>query len=179
MLTAVRGAGVVSLAAVAVIAFLAVPLVDTTVVVATGGIEQNGPYLATGKHNYVLRATCPAIAKKLGNALCAPIVPFVPEGDIEPPSGMMRYPGTISVTSSTYESLLTDIASSLKQHGFEHIVLIGDSGGNQEGMKRVASELSEKWKGSAASIHYVPEYYMAKALLQRFPAFQAELGDPE
>src|SRR5262245_60580439 len=43
----------------------------TTVVVPTGGVEQNGPYLATGKHNYVLRATTEAIARKLGNALVA------------------------------------------------------------------------------------------------------------
>src|SRR5919201_587381 len=65
-----------------------------TVIVATGGVEQNGPYLTTGKHNVVLRATAPAIARKLGNALVAPIVGFVPEGEIDPPTGHMRYPGT-------------------------------------------------------------------------------------
>src|SRR5690242_15529159 len=43
----------------------------TTVIVATGGIEQNGPYLATGKHDLILRATTEAIARKLGNALVA------------------------------------------------------------------------------------------------------------
>lgn len=130
-----------------------------TIIVSTGGMEQNGPYLATGKHNYVLQAICPAIARKLGNALCAPIVPFVPEGDIEPPSGMMRYPGSISVTAATYKALLSDIASSLKQHGFEHIIFIGDSGGNQDGMKEVASELTRKWAGSKSAVHYIPEFY--------------------
>jgi creatinine amidohydrolase len=131
----------------------------TTIIIPTGGVEQNGPYLAAGKHNYVLQATCPAIAKKLGNALCAPVVPFVPEGDIEPPTGMMRYPSTISLTEETYEALLTDIASSLKQHGFEHILLIGDSGGNQAGMKAVAGKLAQKWAGGKTTIHYIPEYY--------------------
>jgi creatinine amidohydrolase/Fe(II)-dependent formamide hydrolase-like protein len=77
-----------------------------TVIVATGGVEQNGPYLVTGKHNVVLRGTTEAIARKLGNALVAPIVPFVPEGDIEPPGLHMKYPGTISVTEATYEALL-------------------------------------------------------------------------
>lgn len=131
----------------------------TTVIIPTGGVEQNGPYLAAGKHNYVLRATCPAIARKLGNALCAPVVPFVPEGDIDPPTGMMRYPSTITLTEATYEALLTEIASSLKQHGFEHIILIGDSGGNQAGMKTVAAELSTKWAGGKTSISFIPEYY--------------------
>ena len=51
----------------------------TTVIIPTGGIEENGPYLATGKHNVILEGTCPAIAKNLGNALCAPIVKFVPK----------------------------------------------------------------------------------------------------
>ncbi len=129
-----------------------------TVVVATGGIEQNGPYLTTGKHNFVLRATTEAIARKLGDALVAPIIAFVPEGSIDPPQSHMRYPGTISLQESTFRALLTDIASSLKQHGFEHIVLIGDSGGNQQGMKEVASTLAAAWRGKPA-IHFIPEFY--------------------
>ncbi len=132
---------------------------QTTVIVPTGGVEQSGPYLALGKHNYVNRATCEAIARKLGNALCAPNVPFVPEGNIDPPSAHMRYPGTISLTEVTFRTLLTEIASSLKAHGFRHIVLIGDSGGNQSGMRIVANELTPKWAGSGTSIHYIPQYY--------------------
>ena len=116
-----------------------------TVIVSTGGVEQNGPYLAAGKHNYVLRATTEAIARKLGNALVAPIVAFVPEGDIDPPSEHMLYPSTIGVTEETFRRLLTDICASLRTHGFKHIVLIGDSGGNQRGMKAVADALNARW----------------------------------
>jgi creatinine amidohydrolase/Fe(II)-dependent formamide hydrolase-like protein len=131
----------------------------TTAIIATGGIEMNGPYLATGKHNYILRATTEAIARKLGNALVAPIVPFVPEGDIDPPTGHMRYPGSISVSQETYKRLLTDIASSLRANGFKHVILIGDSGGNQQGLKEVAAELSSKWADGKTKIHYIAEYY--------------------
>jgi len=130
-----------------------------TVIVATGGVEQNGPYLTTGKHNVVLRAMTEAIARKLGNALVAPIVGFVPEGDIDPPTQHMKYPGTVSLTEETYERLLTDICASFKTHGFAHIVLIGDSGGNQKGMKAVAEKLGKKWEGSKTRIHFIPEYY--------------------
>jgi creatinine amidohydrolase/Fe(II)-dependent formamide hydrolase-like protein len=130
-----------------------------TVIVAAGGVEQNGPYLVTGKHNVVLRGTTEAIARKLGNALVAPIVPFVPEGDIDPPTIHMKYPGTVSVTEETYRALLTDICSSFKTHGFEHIVLIGDSGGNQTGMKAVAASLNEKWSDTGTRLHFIPEYY--------------------
>ena len=131
-----------------------------TVLVATGGVEQNGPYLVTGKHNVVLRGTTEAIARKLGNTLVAPIVPFVPEGDFDPPTQHMLYPGTISVTEQTFQALLTDICSSLKTHGFKRIILIGDSGGNQDGMKAVAAALSAKWKTSCRIV-FIPEYYNA------------------
>jgi creatinine amidohydrolase len=131
----------------------------TTVIVATGGVEQNGPYLATGKHNYILRATTQAIARRLGNALVAPIVPFVPEGDIDPPTQHMRYPGTISVRESTFDALLIDICGSLRTSGFKNIVLLGDSGGNQAGMKRVADQLHDGWGASGPRVHFVAEYY--------------------
>lgn len=131
----------------------------TTVIVATGGIEQNGPYLATGKHNYILQGTTKAIARRLGNALVAPIVPFVPEGDIDPPTVHMKYPGSISLTEETYRRLLTDICGSLRANGFAEIVLIGDSGGNQEGMQAVARELNQKWAGGKTRVHFIPEYY--------------------
>jgi creatinine amidohydrolase/Fe(II)-dependent formamide hydrolase-like protein len=130
----------------------------TTVIVSTGGIEPNGPWLALGKHNFVLKTNCDAIARKLGNALCAPIVPFVPEGSIDPKSGHMVTVGTISLEEATFEALLTDIARSYRAHGFQNIVLIGDSGGNQEGMKNVADKLTAQWGGKPAVV-FIPEYY--------------------
>ncbi|MEX0724852.1 MAG: creatininase family protein [Planctomycetaceae bacterium] len=131
----------------------------TTVIVATGGVEQNGPYLVTGKHQVVLRGLTEAIARKLGNALVAPLIPFVPEGDIDPPTMHMKYPGSISLTEDTYRALLIDILSSMKANGFTDIVLIGDSGGNVDGMKAVSEQLNEKWKGGQTRLHYIPEFY--------------------
>ncbi len=62
------------------------------IIISTGGMEPNGPWLVTGKHNYVLHANCEAIARKMGNALCAPIIKLVPEGGIEPKTGHMTSP---------------------------------------------------------------------------------------
>jgi len=129
-----------------------------TVIVPTGGMEPNGPWLVTGKHNYVLHTNCDAIARKLGNALCAPIVKFVPEGSYDPPTGHMTSPGTITAREGTFRALLTDIAASLKAHGFENIIYIGDSGGNQGGQRAVADSLTALWKGAPVVAH-VQEYY--------------------
>ena len=130
-----------------------------TVIVSTGGVEQNGPYLATGKHNYILQATTEAIARKLGKTLVAPNIAFVPEGNIDPPTSHMRYPGTISLTEETYERLLTEICASLRTHGFRNIVLIGDSGGNQKGLQAVEKALNAKWANGQTRVSYIPEYY--------------------
>jgi creatinine amidohydrolase/Fe(II)-dependent formamide hydrolase-like protein len=70
----------------------------------------------------------------------------------------MKYPGTISLTEDTFERLLIDICASLHTHGFQQIVLIGDSGGNQQGMKTVAARLNKEW-GGKNRVRYIPEYY--------------------
>jgi len=131
----------------------------TSVIVATGGLEQNGPNVVTGKHNVVLRATTEAIARKHGKMLVSSIVQFVPEGQINPPTGHMNFPGTISIRPETFEALLTDICSSLRQHGFKKIYLIGDSGGNREGMENVAEALSQEWTSKGMHVAHVSEYY--------------------
>jgi len=130
-----------------------------TVVIPTGGIEQNGPYLALGKHNIILRVTMDALARELGNTLVTPVVAFVPEGDIDPPSGHMRYPGTVGITPETFRALVTDVARAMKAHGFEHVVLLGEHGSTQQEMAAVAAALSEEWKGSGTDIAFIPEYY--------------------
>lgn len=134
------------------------------IIIPTGGIEQNGPYLALGKHNFVLRQDCEAIARRLGNTLIAPIIPFVPEGHHAPKTHHMRYPGTISISEETFERLLAEIATSFQVHGFKEILLLGDSGDNQYGMAQVAERLNEAWKNHPTRIHYIAEYYAPTAI---------------
>ncbi len=64
----------------------------TTVIIPTGGTEQNGPHMVLGKHNYLVRYKAGEVARRLGNALVAPVMAYVPEGDVDPPTGHMRFP---------------------------------------------------------------------------------------
>jgi hypothetical protein len=134
----------------------------TTIIIGTGGVEQNGPFVAGGKHNFVLQTVLPYVARAIPNSLIAPIVKFVPEGRIEPSTdGHMSYPGTISLEAATFEALLTDIARSYRAHGFKDVILLGDSGGNQTSLRNVANALNQKWiaEGSDARVHFLAEYY--------------------
>jgi len=124
----------------------------TTAIIPAGSTEQNGPYVPTAKHIYVLRATVEAIARKLGNALVAPIVPFEP-------GGFSESPGTIQLRPETFEAFVEDEANSLKANGFKNVILIGDSGGDQRGLENVAKKLTTAWAGSGTSIYFVREYY--------------------
>lgn len=127
----------------------------TTAIIGSGGLEKNGPYNANGKHNFVLRSTCDATARRLGNALCAPIVTMEP-GNPENPN---ITPGAVFITQDTFRAVLRDMSTSLKSMGFKNIIMIADSGGNVTGMTDVAKELNAKWNGNPARVHYVTEYY--------------------
>jgi creatinine amidohydrolase/Fe(II)-dependent formamide hydrolase-like protein len=133
----------------------------TTVIVPTGGTEQNGPHMALGKHNVRIAHTAELIARRLGNALVAPVMAYVPEGGIDPPTGHMRFAGTISLPDPIFQQVLEYAARSLKVHGFRDIVFIGDSGPNQPGQIAVAATLNAEWAGSDARVHAIAGYYRA------------------
>jgi len=121
----------------------------TTIIIPIGGVEQSGPQMALGKHDVRVKFLAEKIAEKLGNALVAPVVSYVPEGNIDPPTGHMKFPGTITIPTATFEQLLESAAGSFRHAGFTTIVLIGDHGGYQASEKAVADRLNAKWKGSA------------------------------
>lgn len=127
----------------------------TTALILTGGVESNGPYLATGKHNFILRVMGEAIARRLGNALVAPIVTLEPGR----PDGDRVAPGSVFLSQATYRGVLTDMAESLRGMGFTSIILMGDSGGNQKPMQEVVAALNAKYNGKPARFHYIAEYY--------------------
>ena len=148
-------------------------LVDgwTTALILTGGIEENGPYLTTGKHNHVLRVMGESIAREFGHTLVAPIVTIEP-GNPERASS----PGGIRYSQETYRAVLRDYAVSLKAQGFTNIFMMGDSGGNLRGMQEVADALREEWAGEDVVIAHIPEYYNYQDVL----AYQRdELGIDE
>src|SRR5687768_13441712 len=104
----------------------------TTIIVPIGGTEQNGPHMVLGKHNYIITFAAKQMADQLGNALVAPTIQYVPEGNPDSPNFGSK-PGVISNPGPSYEALLDAAARSLKVLGFTDILFIGDSGGNQGG----------------------------------------------
>jgi creatinine amidohydrolase len=133
----------------------------TLIIVPVGGTEQNGPAMALGKHNVRAKALAEKIAQALGNALIAPVVAYVPEGGLNPPTAHMRLPGTITVPDEVFEKTLEYAARSFKLHGFRDIVFLGDHGGYQSSLKAVARRLNGEWKTTPVRAHAIEAYYRA------------------
>ena len=133
----------------------------TTVIIPVGGVEQSGPDIALGKHDIRARVLSERIARTLGHTLVAPVVAYVPEGSISPPTAHMRFPGTITVPPDVFRKTIESAAASFKLHGFRTIVLIGEHGGYQGDLAAVALQIDRDWAGAPARAFYVPEYYRA------------------
>jgi creatinine amidohydrolase len=131
----------------------------TTIIIPIGGTEQNGPHMAIGKHNVRVRLLAGKIAAALGNAVVAPVLPYVPEGNLNPPSGHMRWPGTISVPEDSFEKTIEYAARSFKVHGFHDIVFLGDHGSTQKGEQAVAAKLDREWAATPVRVHAIVQYY--------------------
>lgn len=131
----------------------------TTIIIPVGGTEQSGPYVALGKHNRRVSILSERIARRLGDALVAPVVAYVPEGASSPPSEHMRFPGTITVPAAVFEQTIEAAAESFRAHGFRDVVLIGDHGGYQSNLRAVADRLNARWAATSARAHFIPEYY--------------------
>ncbi len=138
----------------------------TRVIVPSGGIEQNGPHMIMGKHDHIVAFTARRIASDLGNTLVAPVVSFVPQGDYVPPTGNMRFPGTIGVPEPVFAGVLEGIARSLKAAGFKSICFIADHGQSMKPQAEVAARLSREWESDGVKVISVDAYYNAGGELQ-------------
>ena len=133
----------------------------TTIIVPIGGTEQSGPHLALGKHNARVKVLSEKIARELGNALVAPVIAYVPEGNINPPTEHMRFAGTITVPDKTFEHVIESAARSFKVHGFRDVVFLGDHGGYQKDLQAAAATLNREWSATPVRAHAIVEYYRA------------------
>ncbi len=127
-------------------------------IIPIGGTEQSGPHMATGKHNFIVRQAAGEIARAVGGTLVAPVIPYSPSGRIYPPEGHMQFAGTLSMRAETLAMIIEDVATSLKQHGFRLICLIGDNAGSQNVQQQVAERLNNSWASQGVQVLHVSSY---------------------
>jgi len=125
----------------------------TTVLIYNASIEASGPHLAIGKHLYRARYLGEHIARALGTALLAPIVPFAPTTDER------RFPGTVHPSAETFAAVNAELVDSMVNTGFRFVILLGDHDGNQETLKTLAPKLDEKYRDRGVRVFYSSDAY--------------------
>lgn len=125
----------------------------TTVLIFNASTEASGPHLVLGKHIFRARYLGERIARELGNALVAPVMPFAPTGE------EMKFPGTVNLSPDTFSRFNEDVAASMAKAGFKYIVLMGDHDGNQSPLRQLAPRLDEHLRSQGIRVLYSSDAY--------------------
>ena len=129
----------------------------TSVLIANGGTEERGPHNILGGHTIMARATAMDVARQLGNALVAPVLPIdvaatgVTDGT--------NTPGGLTVPPEVFKQVKIAEIRSMAWSGFTHIFVMGDHGGGQRQMKEAAEEMDKEFSPRGIRVHYVPDFY--------------------
>ena len=128
----------------------------TTVLVYNGGTEQRGPHAVLGGHTFMARAIAPMVARKLGNALVAPVLPFSvnPAGGVDP-----KMPGSVALARELFQKVNEAVVDSMAKNGFKNIVLMGDHGGGQEELAKLAETLDAKYRTQGIHVYFCGDVY--------------------
>jgi creatinine amidohydrolase len=128
----------------------------TTVLIYNGGTEQRGPHAILGGHTLMAREIAPMIAKQLGNALVAPILPYStnPAGGIDP-----KFPGSIGLSSELFTRVNEAVVEDMAKEGFKNIVLMGDHGGGQDELKKLATAMDAKYAAQGTHVYFSGAVY--------------------
>ena len=141
----------------------------TTAIYYAASIEQNGPGLALGKHLFIAHYAAQRIAEELGNALVYPTMPYAIAGDPIKKTGHMRFPGTVSLSEETFGAVAREVAISALAAGFKNVALMGDHGGGQQTLKKVAEALNAEWSPKGVHVYYIPDlYYKEKEQMKEY-----------
>lgn len=128
----------------------------TTVLVYNGGTEQRGPHAVLGGHTLMARAIASQIARKLGNALVAPVLPFSanPAGGVNP-----QLPGSVDLTPELFQKVNEVVVDSMVKNGFKNIVLMGDHGGGQTELSKLAEAMETKYGSQGTHVYFCGDVY--------------------
>ncbi len=123
------------------------------VIVMLGAMEQHGPHLPIGTDTYLGYATGERLARRLGDALLAPVV------SLGYSVGHLPMAGTVTIEETTLETIIVDVCRSLAHHGFREIILLCSHGGNYRAIRSVLSRIREEhWEIRISTITEFDEW---------------------
>lgn len=93
-------------------------------IVCAASTEQHGPHLPEATDALLGEAYAEGLAKRLGDALVAPIIrPACSEHH-------MAFPGSLTISGTLLMDIVDSYLASLRRHGFQRFVVMSSHGGN-------------------------------------------------
>jgi creatinine amidohydrolase len=97
------------------------------------------PLGSTEQHAYISMATDAILAERVAADAAEPLgIPVFPALTYGISPYFMGYPGTVTLSATTYERVVVEILDSVRRHGFRRILILNGHGGN--GSARPAAE---------------------------------------
>ncbi len=131
----------------------------TTVLVYNGGTEQRGPHAVLGGHSLIARRVGVAVARQLGNALVAPVLPYSIAGSYLNP----KWPGSVNLPGPLFTAVNEAVVDSMVVNGFKNVVLMGDHGGGQWELRELAARLDQKYAPKGTHVYFCGDVYAKTA----------------
>ncbi|WP_205124343.1 creatininase family protein [Tsukamurella asaccharolytica] len=109
---------------------------DPVVLLAAGALEQHGPAMPLGTDTIRAEAVTARVADDLGDAVV--VGPTIPVGVSPHHRG---FPGTMTLSTTTFAAVLTEYVGSLAHHGFRRFLVVNGHGGNNAVLGTTAQDL--------------------------------------
>jgi creatinine amidohydrolase/Fe(II)-dependent formamide hydrolase-like protein len=138
-----------------------------TAIIYAGSMEQNGPHMVIGKHNFIAHALAQRIAEELGDALIYPVLPYAITGNPITRTGHMRFPGSVSLPPEAFFGVVRGVGQSALTAGFKVVALMGDHGGGQDELALAAKELNAEARTDGARVLFIGDLYAKSRVMMR------------
>ena len=122
-----------------------------TVIVPIGSNEQHGPHMPINCDSYYVTQITSRVVKRLSDQMPIYRTPTVWTG-YSPHH--KSFPGTITLSLSTFLSMIYDICASLIHHNVRRLVLINGHGGNATLLRSVGSQIGDELNHSPMVLSY-------------------------
>jgi len=119
----------------------------------TGGTEHRGPQNVNGGHTLMARETVKEIARRLGNAIVLPVLPYSSN------NASSQQTGTLGLTDEIQGMICERIAEQAITNGFSTVILLNDHGGGVNVYRDVAKKLDDKYRAPELASRNIHVFY--------------------
>jgi creatinine amidohydrolase/Fe(II)-dependent formamide hydrolase-like protein len=139
----------------------------------TGGTEHRGPQNVNGGHTLMARETVKEIARRLGNAIVLPVLPYSSN------NASAQQTGTLGLTDEIQGMICERIAEQAITNGFSTVILLNDHGGGVNVYRDIAKKLDDKYRAPELADRKIHVFYADRVYGPAQDDFNTKVLEPK